>query len=163
MILINQKGIDPISLDLLYKAGIVGIRRAKRRNMERLARACGGFAINGLDQLSEDCVGYAKKVCVCVCVSVCVCVCVSVCVCVCVDGTALFHMLSFSHHHITHVYPLYTHTHSHTGLRTHPGRRQVHFRGGLRQPHLVHAHDQWPQRPHHQANQGERECVACSV
>ena len=28
------------------KAGIVGIRRAKRRNMERLARACGGYAIN---------------------------------------------------------------------------------------------------------------------
>lgn len=34
---INQKGIDPISLDLLQKAGIVGIRRAKRRNMERLS------------------------------------------------------------------------------------------------------------------------------
>ena len=39
---INQKGIDPISLDLLAKDGILGLRRAKRRNMERLALACGG-------------------------------------------------------------------------------------------------------------------------
>ena len=39
---INQKGIDPISLDLLAKEGILALRRAKRRNMERLALACGG-------------------------------------------------------------------------------------------------------------------------
>ena len=39
---INQKGIDPISLDLLAKEGILGLRRAKRRNMERLVEACGG-------------------------------------------------------------------------------------------------------------------------
>jgi T-complex protein 1 subunit zeta len=45
-IVINQKGIDPVSLDMLQKAGIVGIRRAKRRNMERLTRACGGTAVN---------------------------------------------------------------------------------------------------------------------
>ena len=32
--IINQKGIDPLSLDLLQKAGIVGIRRAKRRCKE---------------------------------------------------------------------------------------------------------------------------------
>ena len=35
-VVINQKGIDPISLDFLAKEGIIGIRRAKRRNMERL-------------------------------------------------------------------------------------------------------------------------------
>ena len=43
-VVINQKGIDPISLDLLAKAGILGLRRAKRRNMERLTLACGGGA-----------------------------------------------------------------------------------------------------------------------
>jgi T-complex protein 1 subunit zeta len=47
-IVINQKGIDPISLDLLAKAGIIGLRRAKKRNMERLQAACGGFAINSV-------------------------------------------------------------------------------------------------------------------
>lgn len=41
-IVINQKGIDPISLDLLAKDGILALRRAKRRNMERLSLACGG-------------------------------------------------------------------------------------------------------------------------
>lgn len=39
---INQKGIDPGSLDLLAKEGILALRRAKRRNMERLVQACGG-------------------------------------------------------------------------------------------------------------------------
>jgi len=59
-ILINQKGIDPISLDLLQKAGIVGIRRAKRRNMERITKACGGYALNSLEDLNDDCLGYCE-------------------------------------------------------------------------------------------------------
>jgi len=59
-IVINQKGIDPISLDMLQKAGIVGIRRAKRRNMERLARACGGYAVNSVEEMKDDCLGFAK-------------------------------------------------------------------------------------------------------
>ena len=36
-VIINQKGIDPLSLDILAKAGILALRRAKRRNMERYA------------------------------------------------------------------------------------------------------------------------------
>lgn len=61
-IVINQKGIDPISLDILQKAGIVGIRRAKKRNMERLAKACGGFCVNSLEGISRDCLGHADLV-----------------------------------------------------------------------------------------------------
>jgi T-complex protein 1 subunit zeta len=61
-IVINQKGIDPISLDMLQQAGIVGIRRAKRRNMERLVRACGGIAINSLDDATPECLGHADLV-----------------------------------------------------------------------------------------------------
>jgi len=61
-IVINQKGIDPMSLDLLQKAGIVGIRRAKRRNMERLAKSCGGYAVNSLEGIDEDCLGFAELV-----------------------------------------------------------------------------------------------------
>ena len=38
---INQKGIDPMSLDALAKQGIMALSRAKRRNMERLALAYG--------------------------------------------------------------------------------------------------------------------------
>lgn len=34
-VVLNQKGIDPLSLDALAKEGILGLRRVKRRNMER--------------------------------------------------------------------------------------------------------------------------------
>lgn len=44
-VVINQKGIDPLSLDVLAKEGILALRRAKRRNMERLTLACGGEAM----------------------------------------------------------------------------------------------------------------------
>ena len=47
-VLINQKGIDPLSLDLLAKEGIISLRRAKKRNMERLQLCCGGLAINSV-------------------------------------------------------------------------------------------------------------------
>jgi len=41
-IVINQKGIDPPSLEILARDGIVGIRRCKKRNGERIPLACGG-------------------------------------------------------------------------------------------------------------------------
>ena len=37
-VVVNQKGIDPLSLDILAKNGIFALRRAKRRNMERFFR-----------------------------------------------------------------------------------------------------------------------------
>lgn len=61
-VLVNQKGIDPLSLDMLAKEGIMGIRRAKRRNMERIALACGGVAVNSEVDLDESVLGYAGKV-----------------------------------------------------------------------------------------------------
>jgi len=61
-VVINQKGIDPLSLDMLAKEGIIGLRRCKRRNMERLALACGGSAQNSVDDLTPDVLGFAGKV-----------------------------------------------------------------------------------------------------
>ncbi|KAI7874764.1 T-complex protein 1 zeta subunit [Lichtheimia hyalospora FSU 10163] len=61
-VLINQKGIDPLSLDILAKHNIFALRRAKRRNMERLQLACGGVAQNSVEDLSEDILGYAGHV-----------------------------------------------------------------------------------------------------
>jgi len=61
-VLINQKGIDPMSLDMLAKNGIVALRRAKRRNMERLVLACGGTAMNSVDELTPECLGKAGLV-----------------------------------------------------------------------------------------------------
>eukprot|EP00003_Mantamonas_plastica_P011026 TRINITY_DN205_c0_g1_i2.p1 TRINITY_DN205_c0_g1~~TRINITY_DN205_c0_g1_i2.p1 ORF type:complete len:498 (-),score=164.84 TRINITY_DN205_c0_g1_i2:16-1509(-) len=61
-VVINQKGIDPPSLDMLAKEGIIGIRRAKRRNMERLTLACGGLAVNSVEDLTPDVLGFAESV-----------------------------------------------------------------------------------------------------
>jgi len=61
-VLVNQKGIDPPSLDLLQRAGIIALRRAKRRNMERLTLACGGTAVNSIDDLSPEILGFAGTV-----------------------------------------------------------------------------------------------------
>merc|ERR1712223_630814 len=61
-VIINQKGIDPLSLDALAREGILGLRRAKRRNMERMTLACGGQAMNTFDDLDESCLGYAGVV-----------------------------------------------------------------------------------------------------
>ena len=41
-VIINQKGIDPLALDMLAREGILALRRAKKRNMERVVLACGG-------------------------------------------------------------------------------------------------------------------------
>jgi len=62
MLICNQKGIDPPSLDMLAKEGILGLRRAKRRNMERLTLACGGMQINSVEELSQDMLGFADLV-----------------------------------------------------------------------------------------------------
>uniref|UniRef100_A0A2K6EYG2 T-complex protein 1 subunit zeta n=1 Tax=Propithecus coquereli TaxID=379532 RepID=A0A2K6EYG2_PROCO len=61
-VVINQKGIDPFSLDALAKEGIVALRRAKRGNMERLTLACGGVALNSFDDLNPDCLGHVGLV-----------------------------------------------------------------------------------------------------
>lgn len=61
-VVINQQGIDPTSLDALAKAGIIAIRRAKRRNMERLTLACGGQPVNSVEDLNESVLGWAGQV-----------------------------------------------------------------------------------------------------
>lgn len=61
-IVINQKGIDPPSLEILAKDGIVGIRRAKKRNGERIPLACGGKMVNSVDDLTVEDLGFAKVV-----------------------------------------------------------------------------------------------------
>merc|ERR1719473_2217701 len=60
-VIINQKGIDPLALDMLAKEGILALRRAKRRNMERVCLACGGEQVNSLEALSPEVLGYAEE------------------------------------------------------------------------------------------------------
>ncbi len=61
-VIVSQKGIDPLALDMLAKQGIMALRRAKRRNMERLQLACGGTALNSVDDLAPECLGHGGLV-----------------------------------------------------------------------------------------------------
>jgi len=61
-VVINMRGIDPMSLDLFAKEGIIALRRAKRRNMERLALAAGCTCVQACEDLSPDCLGEAGSV-----------------------------------------------------------------------------------------------------
>jgi T-complex protein 1 subunit zeta len=46
----------------LAKEGIFAVRRAKRRNMERVTLACGGNAINSFEDLTVEDLGWADLV-----------------------------------------------------------------------------------------------------
>jgi T-complex protein 1 subunit zeta len=61
-VIINQKGIDPMSLDILAKHNILALRRAKRRNMERLQLVTGGEAQNSVDDLTPSILGFSGLV-----------------------------------------------------------------------------------------------------
>lgn len=62
LVIINQKGIDPLSLDVLAKHHILALRRAKRRNMERLQLITGCIAQNSCEDLTPDVLGWAGLV-----------------------------------------------------------------------------------------------------
>ena len=57
-----QKGIDDVAQHFLAKAGILAVRRVKKSDMEKLARATGARIVTSIDDLSEKDLGYAKLV-----------------------------------------------------------------------------------------------------
>ncbi len=61
-VLFCQKGIDDIAQHYLAKAGIFAIRRVKKSDMEKLARATGGSMVSSIDAISKDELGYAGLV-----------------------------------------------------------------------------------------------------
>jgi T-complex protein 1 subunit zeta len=61
-VVLNQKGIDQPCLDMMAKEGMIGLRRIKRRNLERIVRACGGVAMNTVDDLDVSDLGTAGLV-----------------------------------------------------------------------------------------------------
>ena len=48
-----------VSLDIFSKEGILAIRRAKRKNMERISLMCSAIPINSVDDIKADVLGYA--------------------------------------------------------------------------------------------------------
>ena len=61
-VLFCQKGIDDLAQHYLSKDGIYAVRRVKKSDMEKLAKATGGKIVTKLDELSKDDLGFAKLV-----------------------------------------------------------------------------------------------------
>jgi len=61
-VVICQKGIDDLAQHFLAKKGISAIRRAKKSDMEKLARAIGGKIISDLGDISSKDLGFAALV-----------------------------------------------------------------------------------------------------
>ncbi len=57
-----QKGVEDLAQHYLAKAGILAIRRVKKSDMEKLARATGGKLITNMDEITSEDLGYAKSV-----------------------------------------------------------------------------------------------------
>jgi len=61
-VVIVQKGIDDIAQHYLAKRNIMALRRAKRSDIENLAKASGARIVTTLDDLSSKDLGFAKLV-----------------------------------------------------------------------------------------------------
>src|SRR6184192_2580288 len=61
-VLFCQKGIDDLAQHYLAKQDIYAVRRVKKSDMEKLAKATGGKIVTKLDELTKDDLGYAKLV-----------------------------------------------------------------------------------------------------
>jgi len=61
-VVICQKGIDDLAQYYLAKAGIFAVRRVKKSDMEKLARATGASILSGLEEIKESDLGEAGMV-----------------------------------------------------------------------------------------------------
>ncbi|NJE12806.1 thermosome subunit beta [Thermococcus sp. LS2] len=57
-----QKGIDDLAQHYLAKAGILAVRRVKKSDMEKLAKATGAKIVTNIRDLTPDDLGYAEVV-----------------------------------------------------------------------------------------------------
>jgi thermosome len=61
-VVISQKGIDDMVQHFLARGKILAVRRAKKSDMEKLAKATGAVVITNLDELSAKDLGFAELV-----------------------------------------------------------------------------------------------------
>jgi thermosome len=61
-VVICQKGIDDMVQHFLARKGVLAVRRAKKSDMEKLAKATGGKIVTNLDGISKADLGYAALV-----------------------------------------------------------------------------------------------------
>jgi len=61
-VIICQKGIDDLAQHFLARKGILAVRRAKKSDLEKLAKATGGKVVTNLDDMKGKDLGYAELV-----------------------------------------------------------------------------------------------------
>jgi len=61
-VVLCQKGIDDMAQHFLARKGILAVRRIKKSDMEKLAKATGGKVITNLEDMSPGDLGYASLV-----------------------------------------------------------------------------------------------------
>ena len=61
-VVVCQKGIDDMAQHFMARKGVIAIRRAKKSDMEKLARATGAKIISNIDALAASDLGYAALV-----------------------------------------------------------------------------------------------------
>jgi len=61
-VIVAQKGLDDLAQHFLARKGILAVRRVKKSDMEKLAKATGGKIITNLDDMREKDLGYAELV-----------------------------------------------------------------------------------------------------
>jgi thermosome len=61
-VVVCQKGIDDMAQHFLTKAGVMAIRRVKKSDIEKLAKATGGMIFTNLDDITEARLGFAGLV-----------------------------------------------------------------------------------------------------
>jgi archaeal chaperonin len=61
-VIVCQKGIDDMAQHFLARKGVIAIRRAKKSDMEKLARATGGKILSSLEALTASDLGFAALV-----------------------------------------------------------------------------------------------------
>ncbi|KXB05150.1 thermosome subunit [candidate division MSBL1 archaeon SCGC-AAA382A03] len=61
-VVLCQKGIDDVAQHFMAKEGIQAVRRAKKSDMEKLARATGGTVVTNMEDLSSNDLGKAGLV-----------------------------------------------------------------------------------------------------
>ncbi|MET1128191.1 MAG: thermosome subunit beta, partial [Thermoproteota archaeon] len=62
IVVITQKGIDEVAQHFLAKKGIMAVRRVKRSDIEKLAKATGAKIVSNIDDLAPEDLGFAKLV-----------------------------------------------------------------------------------------------------
>ncbi|MEB3844931.1 MAG: TCP-1/cpn60 chaperonin family protein [Desulfurococcales archaeon] len=61
-VVITQKGIDEVAQHFLAKKGIMAVRRVKRSDIEKIAKATGAKIVTNIDDLTPEDLGWAELV-----------------------------------------------------------------------------------------------------